>query len=136
MFFLVSENYLAVTTLTWIQMPNQLLENPRRVPISVRDELKNKIEELETIGAIAKVTKPTPWMSNMVVVRKPNKLRLCLDPMHLNKGVIRNHYPTPNIEGIAPKLNKANVSSVVDQCKGRLPASSPSRAFYKQLQKG
>ena len=44
--------------------------------------------------------------------------------MHLNKGVIRNHYPTPNIEGIAPKFNKANVFSVFDQCKGRLPASS------------
>ena len=59
-------------------MPNQLLENPRRVPISVRDELKNKIElELETIGVIAKVTKPTPGMSNMVDVRKPNKLIPC-----------------------------------------------------------
>ena len=49
-----------------------------------------------------------------MVVRKPNKLRLCLDPMHLNKGVIRNHYPTPTIEDIAPKLTKAKVFSVVD----------------------
>ena len=48
-------------------------ENPRRVPIPVKDELKRKINGLE-----AKVTKPTPWISNMVVVRKPNKLRLCL----------------------------------------------------------
>jgi len=40
-------------------------ENPRRVPIPIKDELKKKIEELESMGAIAKVTKPTPWISNI-----------------------------------------------------------------------
>ena len=33
-------------------------ENPRRVPIPVKDELKSKIEELETMGVTAKVAKP------------------------------------------------------------------------------
>ena len=89
-------------------------ENPRRVPIPVKDELKSKIEDLETKDVIVKVTKPTPWISNMVAVRKPNKLRLCLDPLHLNKGIVRNHYPKPTVEDIAPKLTKANVFSVVD----------------------
>ena len=84
-----------------------LQENPGRVPIPVKDELKRKIDELETMGVIAKVTKPTPWISNMVVVRKPNKLSLCIDPIHLKKGIIRNHYPTPTVEDIAPKLTKA-----------------------------
>ena len=64
-------------------------ENPRHVPIPVKDELKHKINELEAISVTAKVMKPTPWISNMVVVRKPNKLRLCLDPLLLNKGIIR-----------------------------------------------
>ena len=59
------------------------------------------------MGVIAKVTKPPPWISNMVAVRKPNKLRLCLEPPHLNKGIVRNHYPTPTVEDIAPKLAKA-----------------------------
>ena len=89
-------------------------ETPRRVPILVKDELKRKIDELETMGVIAKVTKPTPLISNMVVVRKANKLRLCLDPLHLNKGIIRYHYPTPTVEDIAPKLTKVKVFSVVD----------------------
>ena len=90
------------------------------MPIPVKDELKNKIEELETTGVIAKVTKPTPWISNVVVVRKPNKLRLCLDPMHLNTGVIKNDYPIPTIEDIAPKLTKSKVFSVVDPKDGSL----------------
>ena len=39
----------------------------------------------------------------MVAVRKQNKLEL----LHLNKGIVRNHYPTPTVEDIAPKLTKA-----------------------------
>ena len=95
-------------------------ENPRRVPIPVKDELKRKINELEAMSVTAKVTKLTPWISNMVVVRKPNKLRLCLDPLHLNKGIIRNHYPAPTAEDILPKLTKAKVFSVVDAKDGFL----------------
>ena len=89
-------------------------ENPRRVPIPVKDELKRKINDLEAMSVIAKVTKPTPWISNMVVVRKPNKRRLCRDPHHLSKGIIRNHYPIPTVEDIAPKLTKVKVFSVID----------------------
>ena len=49
-------------------------ENPRRVPIPVKDKLKTKIEELETMGVIAKVAKSTPWISKMVAVRQSSKL--------------------------------------------------------------
>ena len=49
-------------------------ENPRRVPDPVQDELKRKINELEAMSVIAKVTKPSPWISSMAVVRKPEKL--------------------------------------------------------------
>ena len=34
--------------------------NPRRIPIPVKYELKQKINELERMGVIAKVTEPTP----------------------------------------------------------------------------
>ena len=61
------------------------------------------------MSVIAKVTKSTLWISYMVDVRKPHKLRLCLDPHHLNKGIIRNNYPLPTVEDIAPKLTKAKV---------------------------
>ena len=56
----------------------------------------------------------------MVAARKLNKLRLCLDPLHLNKGIIRNHYPMPTVEDITPKLTKAKVFSVVDVKDGFL----------------
>ena len=105
----------------------QVRENPRRVPIPVKDELKNKIEELENMGVIAKATKPTPWINNMVVVRKHQ----CLDAMHPNKGImIRNHYPTPAIGDIARKVTKAKVFSVADSKDGFLQVVMDERSSF------
>ena len=104
--------------------------NPRRVPIPVQEELKDKIDELEQIGVLAKVTEPTQWISNMVVVRKPNKLRVCIDPLELNKAIIRNHYPTPTIDEVAPKLTNAKVFSVVDAKDGFLQVKLDEPSSY------
>ena len=92
--------------------------NTRRVPVPLKDELKNKIKDLEQTGVIAKVNQPTPWINNMVVVKKPNKLRICIDPFHLNKAIRRNHYPTPTIEDIMPRLTKARIFTIVDAKDG------------------
>ena len=72
------------------------------------------------MGVIARVTQTTEWISNMVVVRKPNKLRVCVNPLELNKAVLRNHYPTPTVEQIAPRLSKAKVFSTIDVKDGFL----------------
>ncbi len=45
---------------------------PRRVPIALKDRLKNELDRLEALGVITKVTKPTDWVSNLVVAEKPN----------------------------------------------------------------
>ncbi|GFS92946.1 hypothetical protein TNCV_1886121 [Trichonephila clavipes] len=44
-------------------------------------------------GIISKVEEPTEWVSNMVVITSPKKLRICLDPRPLNKAIQR---PIPN----------------------------------------
>lgn len=45
------------------------------------------------------VSEPTQWVKSSVLVNKPNgSLRLCLDPRHLNKVILRPHYPFPCIE--------------------------------------
>ena len=94
-------------------------DNPRRVPVSLKAELKSKLESMVNDGVLAKVDKPTAWINSMVVVRKPNKLRICLDPSQtLNKAIIRNRYPTPTIEDVAPRLTKARVFSVADAKDG------------------
>ena len=51
---------------------------PRKVPIHLRPQLKEQLERLEERKVIARVTEPTEWISSLVLVQKPNKLRICL----------------------------------------------------------
>ena len=92
---------------------------PRKFPVSMRAELERELERLTEMGVLAPVTSPTPWVSSMVVVRKPNgKLRVCLDPRDLNHAIRRSHYPVPTIEQILPELTNAKVFSTVDVKNG------------------
>ena len=56
---------------------------PRLVPVVLREEVKDKLLDLEKRGIIKKVTAPTEWISSMVIVAKPGKIRICLDPRDL-----------------------------------------------------
>jgi hypothetical protein len=47
----------------------------------------------------------------MVVVRKPGKLRICLDPKDLNRAIKREHYHLQTIDEIIERLPKACVFS-------------------------
>ena len=52
---------------------------PRRVPVAIRERLRETLEDLERREIVARVTTPTSWISSMVVVPKPNgALRLDL----------------------------------------------------------
>ena len=64
------------------------------------------------------VSESTDWVSSMVTVVKPNKLRICIDPKDLNRAIKRSHYPLPTIEEVATKLSKAKVFSVLDAKSG------------------
>ena len=63
--------------------------SPCRVPIALRDKVKEKLEDLESKGITEKVTIPTGWIRSTVVVSTPSKIRICLEPQDLNKVVIR-----------------------------------------------
>lgn len=74
---------------------------------------------MEKRGIIKQVIEPTKWVSSMVVVRKPSgKLRICMDPNHLNKAIMRQHYQTPSVDEITAELANAKVFSVLDAKDG------------------
>ena len=103
---------------------------PRRVPFTLMEPVKNKLEELVATGVLVKETEPTPWVSSLVVVQKPSeKLRICIDPTDLNKAVRRPHYPIPRVEEILTKLGKAKVFSILDAKDGfwQIPLSNESK---------
>ena len=66
---------------------------PRRVPVTLHDRLKAKLDRMVSQEVITPVTMPTPWVSSLVVVpKKDGRLRLCLDPKALNRAIQREHY--------------------------------------------
>lgn len=64
---------------------------PHRASIPLRKKLEETIYELEKLGVITKENDPTEWISNIVVVIKNEKMRICLDPKDLNLALQRQH---------------------------------------------
>ena len=92
---------------------------PRRVPVALRQRLKETLNSMVRANIIAPVTEPTSWISSMVAVPKKNgTLRICLDPKDLNTAIQREHYPLPTIEDVATRLYGAKVFSVLDVRSG------------------
>lgn len=91
------------------------VQPPRRVPLTVRDKLKETLDIMEKQGVIESVVRPTDWVSSVVIVEKPNgSLRLCIDPIDLNSQIKREHYPIPTSEDILSNLSGKKVYSVLD----------------------
>ena len=97
---------------------NPVVEAPRRIPLALRSQVKEKLDRMQQLGVIAPVSKPTGWVSSMVTVVKPGKLRICIDPRHLNSAIKREHYPMPTIEEVLSRLPQAKVFSKFDASSG------------------
>ncbi|KAL1447515.1 hypothetical protein WDU94_010909 [Cyamophila willieti] len=88
---------------------------PRRVAYSLLPRLEETLNKLINQNIIAKVEQPVNWCSNLVLVEKPNgDLRICLDPIDLNKVIKREHYLIPTLEEIKSKLSGKKFFSVLD----------------------
>ena len=82
--------------------------HPRRAPLSLKGRLTEEQTRLERLNVINKEEEPTAWVSNIVLTEKPNgKLRVCIDPRHLNKALKRCQYPLPVIEDTLTELSDA-----------------------------
>ena len=98
---------------------NPVKHAPRRVPVALRAPLTNTLEDMVRQDIIAPVTKPTSWISSMVVVpKKKCDLRICLDPRDLNKAIQHEHYPLPTIEDVATRLYGAKLFTILDVRNG------------------
>ena len=63
--------------------------------MALKGKLKKELDRLQSLGIIEQVTDPTPWVSSLVTVLKPNgQIRVCIDPKDLNRVLRRSHYPT------------------------------------------
>lgn len=87
----------------------------RRTPFSLRDKVKEKIEELIAMDIIEPVEGPTPWASPVVVVpEQSDEIRLCADMRRANEAIIRERYPILTVDEVLQSLNQSTVFSKLD----------------------
>lgn len=93
-------------------------QSPRRIPLALREDLKKELQEMVEQGVITEEPGYTEWISNITIVKKNGKLRVCLDPTHLNRALKDTKQQLPTLDEMLPELNKAKVFSTLDAKKG------------------
>ena len=88
----------------------------RKLPrLAFQEDVKQELERLVEIGVLIPLEEPTVWVSQMVVVKKPDgSLRICIDPHPLNDALQREHYRLPTLDDVLPDLNNAKVFRKLD----------------------
>ena len=97
-----------------------------RIPVTKRERVKLKLDEMVRDGKLAKVEEPTDWCSNMTVVERIKsdgsiKTRLCLDPSQtINKAIVIPKFTVPTLDEILPALgtHKHKCFTIVDALDG------------------
>lgn len=94
---------------------------PRKYPIQLREEICNKLKEMESMDVIEKCDDSiaSEWVNSIAFARKSNgEIRVCLDPKHLNSVIKRTYHRAPTVEEISYKLHGATVFSKLDAKHG------------------
>ena len=93
----------------------------KRVPFHQRKLVEAELKRLQDADIIEPVEGPTPWVSQLVVVEKPNKpgeIRLCVDMRSANKAIKRERHPMPTVEDLQFIFNGCTVFSRFDLISG------------------
>ena len=87
----------------------------RRTPFGLRDKVEAKIQDLLDLDIIEPVEKPTPWVSPIVVVPKPNgDIRITVDMRRVNEAVLRERHPIPTVEELLQDMAESRVFTKLD----------------------
>jgi hypothetical protein len=95
--------------------------NPhRRVPINLRQQVEETIENLLRDGVIEQVVDgPTSWVMNPVFVPKSDgKIRVCVDMRPANKAIKRTRHLVPTVDELISDINGSSVFSKLDLNQG------------------
>lgn len=86
----------------------------RHYPLSPprQAEVYKELDRLLQMGVIEESN--SPWCFPIVNVRKPGKVRLCLDSRKLNEVTKKDSYPLPHINGLLSRLKDTHFISGID----------------------
>ena len=75
----------------------------------MKEKIVDKLQEMVTEGHIAKVERPTEWVSSMLVALRNGKIHICIDPKDLNKCIKHEHYPMRTVQEVLAQISGAKV---------------------------
>jgi hypothetical protein len=104
---------------------------PYRIPVphSMRNEIKNVLDEMQKHGIIRPSC--SPYSAPIVPIRKKDaSLRICVDYRKLNNVTLFDAYPAPRIDELFEQLGDAEYISRLDMSKGyvQVPLSPVTRS--------
>ena len=92
-------------------------QQPYRVPHAYRETVRRELEQMEAEGIIEQSS--SEWASPIVLVKKKDdSLRLCVDYRKLNALTPGDAYPMPRIDDLIDKLGKAKYITTLDLTRG------------------
>jgi len=80
--------------------PNAKLvkQPPRKYRLDVAEKIKLEVQKLSKTGFIEENKCPS-WLANIVLVKKKNEhIRICVDFRDLNKACPKDEFPLPNVD--------------------------------------
>ena len=90
---------------------------PRRIPLAKMSEVNNEIKEMLEKGIIE--PSESPWSSPVVLVKKKdNTLRFCIDYRKLNDVTSKDSHPIPRIDTTLDALSGSRFYSTIDLKSG------------------
>ena len=95
----------------------------RRTPVVFREDAKTEVAVLKKKRAPVKRNvqhRICNLVAVVVVVSKPGKIRICLDPPELNEVIKRSKYHISTIEKFLPKLCKIKVATFKKRPRERM----------------
>ena len=92
-------------------------QRPYRLPVAYENEVNSQLEAMQRDNIIS--LSKSPWASPMVVVKKKdNSLRLCVDYRKLNAVTEGDSFPLPSIEELLLKVRNSKYFSTLDLKSG------------------
>lgn len=92
---------------------NPIYSRPYRFAPAVKDEIEKQVNEMLAVGLIQKSS--SPFASSVLLVKKKDQTwRFCMDYRQLNSITMKSKYPVPLIDELQDELGQASWFSKLD----------------------